>query len=166
MKGFALLLLAAVSGLLIGCTDQTSIVEPASYQAPSMSTPDTPGPDHGTWTIDRLVYVKEAETVYHIYADITWMLTQNGGEYALSTEVKAEIRNVTEQGAAVGVSGSEVSKGEVSKSGNTIVVTDFSTDELASSSALRITYNVGERVRLSDVQIVMRPWDSRKAHLD
>ncbi len=164
MKGFALTLLAVVAGLLVGCTDQSSIVDPATPQA-SVSVPAPPPESRGSWNLDKLVYVKETGQTFHIYGDIFWTMADNNGEYIFSTDVKAEVSLVTEEGGSETVSGAVVNKGDVSKSGITMVVNEFPISSLQSGSSLALTYQIGERARLADVSIIFRPWDSRKAQL-
>ena len=126
MKSFTVLMLAVVAGLLIGCTDQTSIIEPTMPQQ-SLAAPAPPPLNHGVWNIDRIVYAVETGTSYHIYGRIEWFLSENGGEYTFSTNVKTEVTAMTEQGAIVTVGEESVNKGEVSKSGNTRIVSEYAT---------------------------------------
>jgi hypothetical protein len=165
MKGFAVVMLALLAGLLVGCTDQASIVDPAAPQA-TLASPAPPPLGQGVWNIDKLVYAVENGTTYHVYGEVYWMLSDAGGEFSFTTDVKAEVSAVTTEDVhAVTVAGQTVNKGEVSKSGNVIVTNEFATDGLAPSSALRLEYTIGERVRLSDISITFRPWDARQAQL-
>lgn len=165
MKSFTLLLLALVAGLIVGCTDQSSIIGPAATPVVSQAAPVPPPLNQGIWKLDKMVYSVESATTYHIWGEIQWYLNQIDGEYTFTTDVKAEVTAVTERGGSVTVGEAEVHKGEVSKSGNTQIVTEFATDGLLPGSRLRIEYSIGERVRLAEVGMSFRQWESRKTQL-
>jgi hypothetical protein len=164
MKGLSVLMAIVVAGLVIGCTDQNSIVNPAT-PLEMANSPAPPPLGQGVWNIDKLVYATSNGATYHIYGEIFWTLSENAGEYSFTTDVKTEVSLVAVDARAVTVAGQMVSKGSVSKSGNLTVTNEFATDGLAPSSALHLEYTIGERVRLSDVSITFRPWDSRQAQL-
>jgi hypothetical protein len=117
------------------------------------------------WKVDKLVYAVENSTTYHVYGDVYWAMREEGGEYTFTTDVKAEVSVVAEGGTTVMVADETVNKGEISKSGNVLVQNDYSTGGLQPSTALRLTYSLGEHIRLAEVSIVFKPWDSRKAPL-